>query len=662
MKGYKKMLKRFDLFGVSFIFRYNNEDKYSTPLGGFFSIVYSLLVLVVGTYYFIPFFRRKNFSIAYYSINLASTEQMNLKKSETAFSVGLDCDNGEDGTKAEDIFNLDFQYIIYSKTKDGNSNKKKITLSAHPCNYSDFYYYYNDSLDRIKMSQYFCLDNADDIIEGIYTDEVFTYYEFSVSSKEDSLNNYNKINDFLALNDCKLQVYYSDNIIDLDNYKNPIQPFLNSKFIQIDPTLFLKMNIFFMNQYFQNDNSLFFVFGEEESILKTSLSRTEEYFLYKGLNRYVEKPFEYEYYAKIYIRTDTKKTIIKRKYQKLIEFYADSSSLLIGIFEILCIIFNFINNFYASHSFTKKLFFFKDIEGNHLDINKRLKQIEQLINLTESSIEKISSNNTIVNNSKGIKNQLKIESEWSRDSKNNKIKIYNENIDKRIEVKEKERKESLKSDNQIKLIGNKKKKRLKIEIVNKRIKQKYKEKEEYNNNFQSLNLSPSRSNIYSGIRLNINSNLIEARTKKNKKKEINKLRKIKYTYNVFEIIISSFLYCCMSNNLKIKKDITEKSNNILYSKLDIIVYIKNMILLDIINETLLNNNRKGIIKFLSRPIISINKKEDNYLNDFYKNYYESDFDNFYSDISELIQKTEKRETEQQLLSLSYKQLKKLIYN
>ena len=87
-----------------------------------------------------------------------------------------------------------------------------------------------------------------------------------------------------------------------------------------------------------------------------------------------------------------------------------------------------------------------------------------------------------------------------------------------------------------------------------------------------------------------------------------------------------------------------------------------MILLDIINEALLNNNRKGIIKFLSRPIISINKKEDNYLNDFYKNYYESDFDNFYSDISELIQKTEKRETEQQLLSLSYKQLKKLIYN
>ena len=87
-----------------------------------------------------------------------------------------------------------------------------------------------------------------------------------------------------------------------------------------------------------------------------------------------------------------------------------------------------------------------------------------------------------------------------------------------------------------------------------------------------------------------------------------------------------------------------------------------MILLDIINEALLNNNRKGIIKFLSRPIISINKKEDNYLNDFYNNYYEDDFDNFYSDVFELVQKTGKRETEKQLIFLSNQQLKKLIYN
>ena len=665
MKGFKRILKRFDLFGISFIFKYQNEDKYSTSLGGFFSIAYSLLVLLVGIYYFIPFFRRKNFSIVYYSINLSSTEQINLKKSKTAFSVGLECDIGQDGTKVEDILNLSFQYVIYTKTIDGKTNKTKINLSAHPCNYSDFYYYYNDSLDRLNMNTFFCLDKMDNNIEGIYTDEVFTYYKFTVSSKEDSFSNYKKIDDYLSLNDCNVQLYYSDYIIDLDNYREPIQPLLNSKFIPINPTVFLKMNIFFMNQYFENDNSLFFVFNEEEPTLKTSFSRYEEYFLYKGLNRYITKPSQYEYYTKIYLRADTKKTIIKRKYQKLIEFYADSSSLLIGLFEVLYIIFNFINSFYASHSFTKKLFFFKDVEGNHLDINKRYKQIEQLINLTELSPNKISPNNSILDKSKEIKNKLTIETEMIKDLNNNEIKIYNEKIDKRIKEKEEKEKESSmekKSDNKIQFIRNKKK--IKIRIEKKRIKQRCKEKEENNNNFQSLNLTPSRSNISSGIRLNRESNLLVAKynLEKNKKKEITKLRKIKYTYNVFEIIISSFLYCCMYNNLKIKKDITEKSNNILYSKLDIIVYIKNMILLDIINEALLNNNRKNIIKFLSRPIISINRKEDNYLNDFYNNYYEDDFDNFYLDVFELVQKTGKRETEKQLIFLSNQQLKKLIYN
>ena len=659
----KRILKRFDLFGVSFKFRYQNEDNYSTSLGGFFSIAYSLLVLIVGIYYFIPFSQRKIFSVIYYSINLATTEQINLKESKTPFSVGLECGIGKDGTKVEDLLNISFRYVTYAKTKDGKI-KTKINLSAHPCNYSDFYYYHNDSLDRLKMNNYFCLDKTDDIIEGIFTDEAFTYYEFTVTSKEDSLSNFNKINDYLLFNDCKLQIYYSDNIIDLDNYKEPIQPLLNTIYIQINPILFLKMNIYFMNQYLENDNNLLFFFGEEETILKTSFSRYEEYFLYKGLNRYEEKPLQYDHYAKIIIRADTKKTIIKRKYQNLMEFYADSSSLLIGLFEALYIIFNFINSFYASHSFTKKLFFFKDVEGNHLDINKRHKQIKQLINLTESSIDKISQNNFKLDKSKRIKNKLTEETESIKDLNNNEIIMYNEKNIKRIEIKEKEEKElsmEKNGDNKIKLIrikGN-----VKIKRTENTINQKYKKKEKYKDNSKRLSLSP-QNNISSKFKFNIESSMIEPKynLEKKKKKEINKLGKIKYTYNVFEIFVSSFLYCCISNNLKIKREITEKSNNIIYNKLDIIVYIKNMILLDIINEALLNNNRKGIIKFLSRPIISLNKKEDNYLNDFYKNYYEADFDNFYSDVFELVQKTEKRETEKQLLFLLNKKLKKLIYN
>ena len=667
MKRIKNIFKRFDYFGVPFSFRYQSEDKYSTSLGGFFFSAFCIFAVIVVIYYFIPFFNRKNFSIVYYTMHLPSTDDINLKASKAAFAIGLTCDVGKDGTKVEDLLNLEFEHINYRKEKHGIKNKTRITLSVHPCNNSDFYYYYNESLDRVNMSKYLCLDKTDDIIGGIYTDEVFRYYEFTVSSKEDSESHYNKIDKFLISNDCKLQLYYTDIIIDLDNYEEPIKGFLNEIFIQINPTLFLKRNVFFVNQYFENDNSLLSMGNREEPILKTSFSRIEDYALYKGLNRYVTKPTEYQYYAKLYVRADTKKTIIKRKYQKLMEFFADSSSLLKTLFAILFIIFNYINNFYAINSFTKELFFFKDIEGNTLDINKRNKQIKKLINLTEPLNDEILQNSPLLNESKVISKPLTEETEREKPYENKEIKKYNDYLDNKIGIKEKELTNEIKLENEIemktKTIKIKKNKKIKIDT-----KLKDKEKEEYKSNIQSLQINPSRNDVLSGTRLNLKSSYIGPKnttpkcTKKENKNEEPNIRKINLSFNIFEIITSSFFSCCMSNELKLKKDLSEKANNILYNKLDIVLFVKNMFLLDIMNKTLINSNSNSIIKFLSKPIISINKKEENQMSEFYKNYCEADFDNFNSEVSQLIRKTEKKEGDKKLLSLSNRQLKELIYN
>ena len=64
---------------------------------------------------------------------------------------------------------------------------------------------------------------------------------------------------------------------------------------------------------------------------------------YQGMNRHILKPPDYLNYARIYIRADTRRTDIKRKYQKLMEFYADISSMVITVYRILIIFFNFVN-------------------------------------------------------------------------------------------------------------------------------------------------------------------------------------------------------------------------------------------------------------------------------------------------------------------------------
>ena len=149
-------------------------------------------------------------------------------------------------------------------------------------------------------------------------------------------------------------------------------------------------------------------------------------------------------------------------------------------------------------------------------------------------------------------------------------------------------------------------------------------------------------------------------------KQINneKTENFDYSYNILEIIISTFFCCCMSSKLKKKNIINEQSNNFLYNKLDIVLFVRNMILLDIMNETLINdnNNRANIIKFLSRPVISIKRKDENKKDNDDSNYFENDFNKFYYESLEIIQKSEKSEMEKKLMFLSNIQLKKLFYN
>ena len=388
MKCIKGFLQKIDVFGVPYSFKHKKNDKYSTSLGGFIFCLFIVAVLVIGIYYFIPFYNRKNFSLIYYSMNMPVTDTIKLSESKANFAIGLACPFEEKTqVSGKDLFDLQLTYIIYTTDHEGKKNKVKQRLSTHLCNYADFYNNYNDTFDFMSLNQFECLDKKDNSLQGIYTDEVFTYYEFSVVSKNDSIDLFRKIDRYLTEQDCRLELYYTDITIDLDNYKEPIKPYINSVFIQLNPALFLKMNVYFKNQYFNNDNFLLFVFDDdEETTMHTLFSRIEDYSLYKGLERGAALPNDNTKYANIYIRADTSKTIIKRKYQKVMEFYADSSSLLIALFELLFIVFCFVNRFYADHSLSKQIFFFKEAENRHFDINRKTYQIKNLIKLLDPLI------------------------------------------------------------------------------------------------------------------------------------------------------------------------------------------------------------------------------------------------------------------------------------
>ena len=643
MKDIKKFLKKLDLFGVNLNFKYQANDTYTTSLGGLFILLFGGVALGFGVYYFIPFIKRKNLNIIYYTMNIPSTEQIRFKESKAAFTIGFQCDE-KNGINAEDLFNLESRFVIYTKDIHGKSNKKKETLTWHYCKYEDFYNNHNDSIDYLNLNTYQCLDDYDRTVEGIFSDQIFSYYEFAVTNKYKNEENHHKITDYLSENDCKLNIYYTDITIDLTNYKEPIKPFLDSIFIQLNPTLDIKRNVFFMNQYLFDDDFMFAVFSGDEKPkqIETLFSRYEEYALYMGLGY---NPNNLEY-AKVFIRADTKKTTIKRTYQKLTEFYADASSLLIALYEVLIIIFTYLNNFYAEQSVTKKLFFFKEIGLKPFSTTKnysKLLEINSLIGTDDmKNLETINIDFNIDKKIKTathskIKNRIFFQRSKSITSSSNKEldekinaeKFINDNVRNKIKL--------LTIDN----FDNFNK----YDVINKRS--------------QCLN-SASKLESYQ-IKSRRKLSLIESDSD-NTKTQTLKINQppIQYSFNVFETFLITFCSKCVKGKLKLKNELNNKANDYLYSKLDIHVYLRNMYLFDIINQTIINGNKKNIINLLSRPLISINKKEKKEKKEeeiFYKEYEENNCDKFYEGIKELAKKQNKQKKEEKLLKLANKYIK-----
>ena len=680
MSAIKSFFTMIDIFGVNYNFRYKDKEKYQTALGGFIVILFAILAITMAIYYFIPFVNRKNYTIVYYTMNLAKTEEVDLFASESNFAVGLICEkNKKETRKIDELFDLKSRYVEYVKSRDGNYAKNPKETNIHLCTYDDFYNKYDAQFDYLSLQTYYCVGNKEYTIQGIYADQVFSYFEFSVVAKDTTKAWTDEVLRFLFHNDCKLQIAFTDIIIDLDNYENPITQYLNTIFIQLNPSLFIKRNIYFMNQHFTNDDFLMFVFGDDQTPEKKPLySRYEEYALWKGLKRFEEQPAEYDYYSKVYIRAELKKTVIKRKYQKFMEFYADASSLLIAVFDILVVIFNYVDTFYAHHSLAKSIFFFKELEEKeNFNVMKKADIIQELISITElqkknsenSPIEIISKNSKIMKNFPPKKKETERQ-EINDDKEDNQkeIKVYNNRNKRPLESKQ------TKSSSYLKGKSTEEKKDYNNSKQNQYSEKSEDDRGESDENYPKYKMNQMKRNRNSGAMLNfryndrsnddynesIGTNMDENSSDTERPRRKRKL-KVENDFNIIEIIITQIFKCCMTKSMRLKNDANEKANELLFKKMDINSYVRNMILFDVMNRTMIDDNTKPIFNFLSRPVISVNKKAKVEFNEFYKNYRERDFNKYYDRIQEMVHKPKKEEREEKLVSISNEQLKSFVF-
>ena len=300
-----------------------------------------------------------------------------------------------------------------------------------------------------------------------------------------------------------------------------------------------------------------------------------------------------------------------------------------GLFRIIFFISTFFNDFYSKHSLSKKLFLFKEVESHHFNVSLKNKQIKNLIVLTDP-FKDILLPLTPRDNERFYTQQYK------EKIQNKQKKIVNTDNNDYLEKEFEKEKNHLKH--------------------NKNIKKSFTSKEKA----ELQSISSTKDEILNVPSLNAKPILkidkVEDFAKDRKSKKI----KIKYSFNIFEIIYKSFFCCCLTENLKLKKELNLKANALLNDQFDIVHYAKNTILLSIISKTLLDQDKKSIINFLSRPILYRKKKIERENEVFYNNYSETDFDNLFREINELSENSKNLNIEQKLIYLSNQKLKELI--
>lgn len=634
-------LKRFDFFGVRFNFYYKSKEKFHSATGGIIFICFALIVVITIIIRLVPFINRKSMSIIYYTSKLPTTEEISFKNYSSSFAFGLVCDSVQVTEEINKHFYFEVNYVKYRKNSPVTSKERKKIDFTH-CSHNSFYNKLNETFNEFGLEEYFCL--SEELIypiKGLYNDKVFNYYEIILKSS--IINNDTVDYSFLTLmtkSECKISVFFTDTAIEVKNFKNPNIPIINTKFIPLNPYETVKMDLYFKLSHFESFNSYFSDSSQISYFL--GFSNFYKYSVFHGEKRFTDNSEDNGVFSKIYLRADSERDIIQRNYQKLTEFLVAVYSQFSQVFVILFILVSLMNSFYAQHSIMKEIFQFKETKSKAGMNQTVLKEHLQKMKFNTLAGIKLQTENPV----KKI-HQFNLEDIHANKNKRFSTKpqhlfeIFNQNLS--------QTKTTLASITEEKLNENSEEN---IVVLNKKIKSR---------------LSTIKSDITPHHRLSsyypkkkefVQSAKFTFKPKKEVENEI-----IPFKYNIIELIFIFLFPCFEWKSLKRKNILLEKAKSKLFFQLDILTYLKNMQLLDLLNYVVFEKHENTIVRFLSKPSISFANRNDIYdqihtVNNINSN----EIDEFYSSVKYLFGKENKNSKEERLCHITMIELNELLKN
>ena len=701
----KNLLKNFDYFAVKINFNYKEKTRFQTATDGLIFLIVMLSLFIYICLNLSNFINRKNLSIIYYDSQLNGTDIINFEDYNLSFSFGLECQNYQKFySNLDEIYNIFYFSLKFVRVKR-NKNvfiKTKDSINFHKCNKSDFYNNFNEKLDYFGLKSYFCPDKKSELINGFYGHENFFYYEITISAK---YNNFSLYNEIFTDGDCKFSIYYTDFSINIKNFSQPFSYQINQKFSQLTPVEFQKKDIFFILNEFESHENLLLHYNKPTFCV--SFSKEKDFANYKGKDRFETKIEDYEKFGRFFLRADTKRIEIVRKYMKLKEFLAEMMSLFSGILFILNILVGLLNNYYCYNSIMQNIFLFKSEQDfqlkrmNNISHKKICLSSEENFNNDDDDDVEQKHKKRVIKKMKILYNQTKI---LTTKLNQNFIKETNDNDDdddketQNVNLKRKNKNKSLKKKTTLNFQNNTfgfefNKNQNSNNSVNSSFEDKKNKSFAINNNSSNNNFVVRKSlslfkinkterpeiliNNLTTMKINNfnlnNNNNFFYNTSFKRYKKFNvldaKITKKKNNFsanvipnlhlNLMEIMITLFCPFLISKKLKKKNLLLKNEKKKFFENLDILTYLKNLQQIQVLNYILFEKYQINLIEFISKPCISlVNEYSNN--NNIKKKDENLEIEKFFEYYKILIKKKNKNNFEIKLNEIIENEIKNLL--
>ena len=643
----KNILKKMDYFGTFLTFRVNEEIEYKSIIGGTFSIIYGLFVILYVTTMSIDFVRRKNINFIY-SNKITQNPFINLSDIQFNFAFGIQFSKSTISAIKESrrFFDYNVSIIEYFSNEHitGKSNIIKTEIGTRRCIDTDFpellhHFYLNDLEDMICP---IINSTTNFSIEGLYTDNYYKTISIKLSLSKYSIEHYDELEEYLNGTPIEFSLFYKDTAIDYESRKNPLPSYLNYYYKGMDVEFFKVTEIDLSKLEFRNDENLFY-----EGIKITNKATHSSS---RDLFRYINsREVENEYgLCEYIIKCSSQILQLKRIYEKIPEFAANISGIISFTFFIMILIANIIEIKIIDQKLIHKMLKFR---GNkNIDVNYFLEKFNH-------NFQNDFSSNLISENLKPV------------------AKYYSVDLSKKSKIEKPKKKYKLKKLNsffELNKINNESipNKLNKLEEQNDEINNYENDKSEEKEN--NLNFNLDQTSLKSSERSfkNYKTKTLDLEKRVFKSPQMRKIKKTEIKtqspvskknqedlvkLSLYQIIRNFFCFWC-NKSWKRKNKLIKSAEKKINYYMDIITYVKTIQEFELLKEVLFDENTLRLFQFISKPTMKIVNNDflccHHFLKEYipFKNIGKNEIDQLYQNYKEVLQEGKSME---QLKLLSF---------